>query len=110
MTRRQIFVRGTIAGILVGLMLQAVNWLYSAHPEASDFRRFTVIVQAVLSAIGAIWLARGIPGEPDIAAQRVAEIADPRDSQRALSNGQAVDAVPVSAAIAPSPIPHHRHS
>ena len=77
MTRRQIFVRGMIAGILVGLMLQAVNWLYSAHPEASDFRRFTVIVQAVLSAIGAIWLARGIPGEPDIAAQRVAEIARP---------------------------------
>ena len=69
-----------------------------------------VIVQAVLSAIDAIWLARGLPGEPDIAAQRGAEIADPRDSQRALSNGQAFDAVRESAAIAPSPIPHHRHS
>ncbi len=109
MTRREIFVRGMIAGILVGLVLQAVNWLYSAHPEASDFRRLTVIAQAVLSALGAIWLTRGIPGEPNIAAQRLAQIADSQDNQKALSDGQVIDAVPVSAAISPSPIPHHRH-
>ncbi len=66
MTRRRIFINGVTAGLLVALVAQAGHWLFfTPHPEASELRRFGVMLQGVLGAIGAIWLARGIPGEPD---------------------------------------------
>lgn len=108
MTRRQIFVRGMIAGILVGLVAQAVNWLHSAHPDASDFRRLAVIIQAVLSAIGALWLARGIPGEPDMSAPNASGFAGHGKDHHALNEGRANDAAQGQGAISASPIPAGR--
>ena len=49
MTRRQIFMRGLVAGLLAGLGAQAANWLLSAHPGASEARRFAVMLQAGLT-------------------------------------------------------------
>lgn len=49
MTRRQIFMRGLVAGLLAGLGAQAANWLLSAHPDASEARRFAVMLQAGLT-------------------------------------------------------------
>lgn len=85
MTRRQIFIRGIVAGLLLGLVAQAVNWLFSLHADASDARRMAVVAQAVLCALGAIWLARGIPGEPGTTTSTTLHLPQPAESAGALA-------------------------
>lgn len=108
MTRRQIFMRGLVAGLLAGLGAQAANWLLSAHPDASEARRFAVMLQAGLSVIGMIWLARGIPGEPELSAASTQELPPNIEKPRGLSEGRWQDTGLPAAVSAPSPVPTHR--
>ena len=110
MTRRQIFIRGIVAGLLLGLVAQAVNWLFSAHADASDARRMAVMLQAMLSAIGAVWLARGIPGEPEGHALQSQQLSHPTDDVGALTAGAWPKSEASSFASSPSPVPENRHT
>lgn len=87
MTRRQVFVRGIVAGLLLGLIYQAVNWLYSGHPDANEIRRIAVIAQAIVSAFGVLWLAHGIPGEPNAIAPHAQGSVESSERSQALNAG-----------------------
>ena len=108
MTRRQILMRGLVAGLLIGLAAQAANWLLSAHPNASEGRRIAVVLQAAFSVIGAIWLARGIPGEPALRGSDLQELSSVNHAPELLGEGTWRDPRESAAAHSPSPIPHRR--
>lgn len=110
MTRRHIFLRGMVAGLLLGLIGQAMNWLYSAHPDASELRRLAVIAQAVGSAIGILWLARGIPAEPDVGHTIRSGVGDAGDPPTALHESRAGEASHIRPDHNPSSVPRGRPS
>ena len=66
MTRRHAFVRGGMAGGLLIVAADAVNWFITpaAHPDAGPVHFWLTVAQAVVGVVGAAWLAHTIPGEP----------------------------------------------
>jgi hypothetical protein len=67
LTHRAAFVRGLSAGGLIALAWQALDFLMHPreHPNTGTVRLALVVIQAVACVMGAIWMTRGIPGEPD---------------------------------------------
>ena len=56
MPKSNAFRSGMLAGILLAIAAQAVNWMISPHPDASQARKIAVVLQAVVALGLSIWL------------------------------------------------------
>ena len=65
-TTRRAFIRGLLAGVLVMVAIDSLQWLLSPehHPLAAEPRRFLVIARGSLAVLGAIWMTRGVVAPP----------------------------------------------
>jgi hypothetical protein len=78
-TYRGTFLRGATAGMLLAIAADSVHWFITpAAHQAGDVRRWLTIAQGVICLVVAIWLARHIPGEPELEAELKAKREDPR--------------------------------
>lgn len=60
MNPRKAFDRGLLAGILIIIALDAIYWFISTwQPDTSRLQTILVIVQALVSIVGAVWLLLG---------------------------------------------------
>jgi hypothetical protein len=109
MTRRQIWVRGMCAGFLLALIAQAAHWFLSAPSDASELRRIGVVLQAVVCGLGVLWLASGVPGEPDVTMPDAHGVANPPGLPNALNEGGWSEESQAPGSATSSPVPqNHR--